>query len=209
MKSCSGILSLLLCALLFVVPAVAEQTEGEQLYQSCAACHGPQAQGIPALKSPALAGLNADYITRQLIHFKTRIRGNNDDPFAAQMLQSVKVLADEQAIKQVADYLATLDVPKIEPSLEGDAKRGQNLYNGSCGACHGASGQGNPALHAPRLANQHTDYLVRQLRAFKQGKRGTEQADKYGRQMAMMATSLNIEKDIPDILSYLQTRQEN
>lgn len=209
MKSCTGLLSLLLCTLLFVTPCFAEQTKGEQLYQSCVACHGAQAQGIPALSSPALAGLNADYVTRQLTHFKTQVRGNTNDPFAAQMLQSVKVLADEQAIKQVADYIATLDVAKIESSLQGDAKRGQNLYNGSCGACHGASGQGNPALHAPRLANQHSDYLVRQLQAFKQGKRGTEQVDKYGRQMAMMATSLNIEKDLPDILSYLQSRQEN
>ena len=41
-----------------------------------------------------------------------------------------------------------------------------------CVACHGASGEGNPALNSPSLAGQDASYLVRQLNHFKNGVRG-------------------------------------
>ena len=40
-----------------------------------------------------------------------------------------------------------------------------------CAACHGASGEGNPQLGAPRIAGQPQSYLERQLAAYADGRR--------------------------------------
>lgn len=61
----------------------------------------------------------------------------------------------------------------------------------TCSACHGAQGEGNAALFAPRLAGQRGDYLARQLRAFKSGARGTHPDDKHGTTMRAIATPIN------------------
>ncbi len=51
-----------------------------------------------------------------------------------------------------------------------DAARGQQLVTQVCGACHTADGtRGAPAN--PILQGQHAEYLVKQLREFKAGKR--------------------------------------
>ena len=39
-----------------------------------------------------------------------------------------------------------------------------------CTACHGPSGEGNPALNAPRIAGQDAWYVRRQLHAFRDGR---------------------------------------
>ena len=41
----------------------------------------------------------------------------------------------------------------------------KQLYDKSCASCHGNDGHGTDAL--PRLAGQHADYIVRQLKVFK------------------------------------------
>jgi cytochrome c oxidase subunit 2 len=56
-----------------------------------------------------------------------------------------------------------------------------------CTACHGAQGEGNQMLSAPRLAGQAGWYLKRQLKNFKHGLRGSDANDSYGAQMAPMA----------------------
>ncbi len=66
--------------------------------------------------------------------------------------------------------------------LRADARRGRRamprparpLY-AACAACHGAQGEGNRALNAPKLTGQGDWYLQRQLKYFKQGARGTHE----------------------------------
>jgi cytochrome c553 len=41
----------------------------------------------------------------------------------------------------------------------------------SCAGCHGAKGEGNSVMGAPRIAAQPADYLARQLEAYANGKR--------------------------------------
>ncbi|MDE2171075.1 MAG: c-type cytochrome [Sphingomonadales bacterium] len=67
----------------------------------CAACHGPQLHGVAALKTPAIAGLSADYILARLAHYASP-EGHN-----AQMKQVGMSLtpAEKQA---VAAYVATM-----------------------------------------------------------------------------------------------------
>ena len=52
-----------------------------------------------------------------------------------------------------------------------DLVQGEAKYTAVCAACHGADGNsGAPAN--PKLAQQHPEYLVKQLQEFKSGKRG-------------------------------------
>jgi cytochrome c553 len=53
-----------------------------------------------------------------------------------------------------------------------DLAKGQATFSGVCIACHGADG--NSALgENPSLAQQHPEYLVKQLQEFKAGKRAS------------------------------------
>lgn len=60
---------------------------------------------------------------------------------------------------------------------EGNAANGKTIFNSGKGAaapcmtCHGDKGQGNDAMGAPRLAGQGTDYIIKQLTDFSEGKR--------------------------------------
>lgn len=51
-----------------------------------------------------------------------------------------------------------------------DLAKGEAMYTAMCASCHGADGNsGSPAN--PKLAQQHPEYLVKQLQEFKSGKR--------------------------------------
>lgn len=82
---------------------------GRSAFQSCAACHGANAEGNEALGAPALAGQNDWYLLTQLKNFRAGIRGaHQDDQFGAQMLTMARLLADDQAIVNVVSYINTL-----------------------------------------------------------------------------------------------------
>ena len=56
------------------------------------------------------------------------------------------------------------------PAAKADLAKGEATYTAACASCHGADGNsGSPAY--PKLAQQHPDYLVKQLQEFKSGKR--------------------------------------
>lgn len=83
---------------------------GARLYDSCAACHGRDAEGNEALGGPALTGLNDWYQLTQLKNFKAGVRGAHpDDTRGRQMQAAAALLADEQAMKDVIRYIATLN----------------------------------------------------------------------------------------------------
>ncbi len=48
-------------------------------------------------------------------------------------------------------------------------------------------------------------YLKHQYQNFQLGIRGTHPEDTYGRQMKMMATSLPTDKDLDDVIAYIQS----
>ena len=78
---------------------------------------------------------------------------------AALAASAVSVLAQEAAPKAVPAKAAKPDLAKGEAS-----------FTAVCAACHGADGNsGTPAN--PKLAQQHPEYLVKQLQEFKSGKR--------------------------------------
>ena len=85
----------------------------------------------------------------------------------------------------------------------GNLHNGNNLYHGKCGACHGGTAEGNPALKSPRLAGLDAAYIKRQFAHFRDGVRGTDPQDIPGRQMAMMAKTLPTERDLDDVIAFI------
>ncbi|MFA5547243.1 MAG: c-type cytochrome [Porticoccaceae bacterium] len=77
------------------------------------------------------------------------------------------------------------------------------VHYATCGACHGAMGEGNPLMNAPRIAGLDKHYLARQIDNFRTGKRGANPDDSFGQQMAAMANVLPDEAAIASVSAYI------
>ncbi|MDF2179010.1 c-type cytochrome [Aliiglaciecola sp. CAU 1673] len=198
---------LLMISGLSTFPFSAAAMEAPKEFATCAACHGTSGEGNVASQAPVLAGLSKDYLLRQMAHFLSGIRGGELDSLSAQQMKQVSqsLLAEDKTRNAIAEYLAALPAPKLDYSQLGDIKKGNSYYQNNCGACHGGNAQGNEAMKAPRLANQHPDYLRRQFMAFREGVRGSHVEDKPGRQMAMMAKVLP-QDVLDDVLSFIASQ---
>ena len=113
-------------------------------------------------------------------------------------------LGDDAAVAKVASYVASLPKTVSATPARGNLHNGNNLYQGKCGACHGGTAEGNPALKSPRLAGLDAAYIKRQFAHFRDGVRGTDPQDIPGRQMAMMAKTLPTERDLDDVIAFIQ-----
>jgi cytochrome c553 len=197
------------CLMACLANAGAFAATGQQIYATCAACHGALAEGNPSLGAPALAGQQLAYLQRQLLNFRAGLRGSHkDDSYGAQMRAgSQAALRDEKAIGAVASYIAALPRTGVKPAGKFDARNGNNLYQGKCGACHGGQAEGNESLSAPRLAGLDAAYIKRQHRNFSKGLRGAQPQDRYGRQMALMAATLASERDLDDVIGHIHASQ--
>jgi cytochrome c oxidase subunit 2 len=114
-----------------------------------------------------------------------------------------KVVVEEDLAFQ--EWLSSY--PTFAQSLSrvaGDADAGRPLYV-VCSACHGAQGEGNLAMNAPKLSGQGDWYLKRQLNYFKHGTRGAHDKDVYGKQMAPMAATLADDAAMNNVVSYIKT----
>ena len=179
-------------------------TDGQKLFAPCIACHGAKGEGNSTLNAPAIAGQDAAYLERQLRNFRNRLRGaNKSDALGAQMQAAANALTDDAAVAKVATYVASLPKTVNASPSPGNLHNGNNLYQGKCGACHGGTAEGNPALKAPRLAGLDAAYIKRQFAQFRDGVRGTDPKDTPGRQMAMMAKTLATERDLDDIIAFI------
>ncbi|WP_440466472.1 c-type cytochrome [Pseudomonas sp. YH-1] len=92
----------------------AGSAQGEALYQgSCAACHGPQAQGFAHLKTPSLRILDARYIERQLTHYTRGLRGGEEhaDELGIWMRGIALQIRSAEDRRAIVDYLAGLSTP--------------------------------------------------------------------------------------------------
>ena len=87
-----------------------DASRGEALYTACAACHGAAAEGNAALNAPALATMSDWYLVSQLQAYKTGTRGTHaDDTWGRQMRPMAATLVDDQAMRDVAAYITSLD----------------------------------------------------------------------------------------------------
>lgn len=66
--------------------------------------------------------------------------------------------------------LANTAKPEAPAVSKPDLAKGEAIFSANCASCHGADGNsGSPAY--PKLAQQHPEYLVKQLQEYKSGKR--------------------------------------
>lgn len=110
------------------------------------------------------------------------------------------------------DFNAWLDTyPTYQEVLsrnEPNHVAGQAAY-AVCAACHGAEGEGNAMLNAPKLTGLQGWYLKRQLHNFKHGLRGSNPDDVYGAQMISMAATLATEQAVDDLVAYVESMPDN
>ena len=138
--------------------------------QVCSNCHGIDGNA----ESPNFTNLAAQqeaYLVAQLNGFKSH--GRSDPAGFEYMWGLSKHLTDEQ-IAGLAAYYARQS-PKRTWQNQRDASTnadGKSIFEQgitasgvpACATCHGADAQGMAAF--PRLAGQHSDYVVKQLMVF-------------------------------------------
>jgi cytochrome c553 len=182
-----------------------ENARGKELFQLCTQCHGADGGGNALSLAPSIAGLERWYVERQLFKFRDGVRGVHFDDIAGMRMRPMaRMLKQDEDMKAVAAYVASLPPVKPAATLNGDAARGQTLYT-PCVACHGPAAKGNEALQAPALDHQPDWYVVRQLHNFRQGIRGTNPKDPQGPLMRPMAMTLPDEQALADVAAYIGT----
>jgi cytochrome c553 len=162
---------------------------GRQKAAPCLACHGPNGNSTVPL-FPILAGQNARYIYLQLKDFQ---EGRRQDP---QMDPFVAKLSREDMFDLAAFFAAqkprpTAFKPDPEKAARGEKKAAETL----CTMCHLKALMGQNEI--PRVASQHYEYIVKQMRDFKAGKRTNDAGN-----MASVSKTLS-DGDIDDLGHYL------
>ncbi|MBU6513978.1 MAG: cytochrome c4 [Betaproteobacteria bacterium] len=157
-------------------PDAAQLRHGRALAQSCAACHGIDGNASGP-QFPKLAGQDASYLERELEHFRPARAGAP----AARLSPVMNPIAQGLSAQDRRDLAAYFASCRLKPALAPQASElaeGARIWRGgivgrrvpACAACHGADGHGIPPLY-PSLAGQWSEYLVSQLRAFRDGTR--------------------------------------
>jgi cytochrome c oxidase subunit II len=72
-----------------------------------------------------------------------------------------------------------------------------------CQACHGTADQGVQATNGPPVANQSDWYLLSSIQRFKAGVRGSSPGDGNGAVMRGMASILQDEQAMKDVIAHM------
>lgn len=183
--------------------AEGDVVRGKAKYKVCAACHGENGEGRKTANAPRISGQHSWYIARQLNNFKNNVRGTHiNDITGMQMRPIAMTLGTDQDIDDVVAYVGSLNGRGKHSGVKGDIQKGKSAY-AVCATCHGANGQGNEALNAPKIAGLPDWYVERQLNNFKRGIRGVHPKDIYGQQMRPMAIALLTDEAVRDMTVYV------
>jgi cytochrome c553 len=153
-------------------------------------CHGEHAGGDidfgPDVHfgTPALRGMEYEYLKQSLIDYKAGIRTHNEMDVISSML-------DEETIDFMARTFADYPAPRLKTADELESlkendprfRKGQVIAQEgvrkkgvpACRNCHGVLGEGNAVL-GPRLAGQNSIYIQQQFTAYANKTRQTAQA---------------------------------
>lgn len=199
-----------------LVSAAGNPELGQQKAAACMGCHGPDGNS-PALPAPAepwpkLAGQMPEYIAKQLHDFKAGKRKNDQMSPQAQNV----VEAD---IPDLAAFFAKQQIGANEAADKNLLASGEKLFLkgkgrpdvvAACVGCHGTKGVGQrdwvnsykiaPTVLAPAIGGQHASYVVKQLKAFRDGSRGND----VGLVMRNIAMRLD-DNDIAAVSEYVAT----
>src|SRR6266478_7807783 len=171
--------------------AHADPAAGKSKARPCAACHG--ADGNPASgQFPVLAGQTARYLYLQLKDFK---EGRRSEPAMAPMVAKLST----QDMLDLAEYFAAQKPKPIafRPDAARVARGRKKAEEVLCTMCHlgGLAGQNE----IPRVAGQHPEYVIKQLKAFKARTRTNDAGN-----MTSVAQTIS-EQDIEDLAHYISS----
>lgn len=182
---------------------IGDPKAGEEKAGACGGCHGFDGNS-PTADFPRLAGQYAGYIVKQIKDFQTGHRANNDTMAGmAAMVASTEDAKDIGAFYQTQKIAGAITKPNPELVKEGEAlfKHG-NVQTGvyGCVNCHGERGRGKSAANAvfPIVGGQHRDYLIKQLKEFRDGGRNNDPAG----MMSAVAKNLS-DNEITALAEYL------
>ncbi|AZF05563.1 c-type cytochrome [Pseudomonas sp. R5-89-07] len=148
----------------------------------CVACHGADGLGLAAAGFPRLAGLSAQYVSKQLADFASGARSNA-------VMQPLAKALTEAEIAALSDAVAVMPAPltaKAPRSLMPENPVEKLALQGAwerqipaCASCHGPGGVGVGDAFPP-LAGQPAAYLAAQLNAWQNGARRNDPNDLMG-----------------------------
>ena len=151
-------------AFLLMPAAHAGVEEGRQKSQACAACHGADGNA-PTPVIPSLAGQPRQFVVTALFMYREGKRAN------AQMTPFAEKLSNADLNDLAAFYSSQKMAPPKRPLSAEKVAQGKAITErNNCVACHTATLVGQQ--HIPRVAGQHFDYLLDQLKRFKASTRG-------------------------------------
>ncbi len=169
--------------------------KGQQLAAACGACHTQDgSRGTPA--NPILAAQHPEYITKQLVEFKSGKRKNA-------IMAGMAAGLSEDDMKHIAAFYASKTAKPGFARDKASVALGEQIYRGgimakgvpACAGCHSPNGAGIPSQY-PRLGGQHAEYTEAQLLAFRSGARGNNA------QMMAISNKLN-DAEIKAVADYL------
>ncbi len=141
---------------------------GRRIYQICTECHKDSGWGSQDGEFPQIAGQHRSVLIKQIADIRY---GNRDNPTMLPFAQRA-FFESPQGFSDVAGYLSSLPVdpdPGTGPGKKLDY--GAELYGKNCAKCHDDNGMGDDETYFPRIQGQHYEYLVRQLKWIREGKR--------------------------------------
>lgn len=193
--------TLWIVSLILVSVSAFSQSEKEIYSAHCSACHQSNGEGSIALGAPNLSGLSEAYVARQLHLFQSNLRGASAEDIQGQMMKASVLMLSDAELKKLAYYVGNMADVSVNSEKQSTGFRGRGLYS-TCSSCHGAQGEGNSALGAPRINQQYPWYLKRQLESYRKGWRGNNSSDELGQQMRTMALSID-EADIELLIRHI------
>jgi len=179
-------------------PDVSGKTLAQQV---CSNCHGMDGNSVSP-NFPNLAGQQQGYLVDQLEGFRKRDRS---DPAGFEYMWGLSRHLTDKQIGELADYFAAQKVVSPRAGKPLQAAQGKHIFEDGlpdqaippCKSCHGEQGEGMAGV-APRIADQHADYIVKQLNVFQR----TNQRP-AGAAMKVVAHGLTNE-NMEDVAQYLQ-----
>ena len=190
-RTIAGLMGAVLLVASSMASAAGDATLGEELAAGCFGCHGEDGHSVVSL-FPKLAGLQADYIAKQVFDYQGGKRTDET------MVGMAYMVATKEDALNIGAYFESQSPMKGEPTGSNAAKKGEAVYAElGCASCHGSKGEGKGNLF-PRIGGQHMDYLAKTLRDFHSGERTSDRTA----MMAPLAQKMT-EEQIDTVSEYL------
>ena len=178
--------------------AAGDAVLGQGKVAVCSGCHGADGNSmIPSF--PKLAGQGEVYLVNQLKDVRDGARN-------VPQMMGILTGRTDQDLADMAAFYSTQEVTvgATNPDL---LDLGRQIYRAgiaekgvaACTACHSPTGAGNAQAGFPALGGQHSDYLIKQLKAYRTETRTNGQA-----KLMQQVAALLSDKEIDAVASYMQ-----